>query len=428
MAQTEDKEQGNSTNVEMPTIVDTSTAEVKPGEIQEVDDANTDYDGNKVEFLKVANADETQEENQDSAQEKHNEEKSEKGQEKVLKKDDKPSEDQEEDYKAKYEELKAKFEQSSSDESQPATQAEFASDYVKRLNALVKEKGEDVLNDPNFNFYQNFDAEKVDMNDTQTVLGLLKRQMSIEYPELSREEVEQEIEEKYEPLLNKDEYTSDDAEYRKSLRSLKIEGAKAKNFLAQKSNDYKLPNVEDIQDGFTKPKLTPEQQQAIEKAEETYKNGVETFTSKVKDNGILLDVKDITKGEIENISFKPSEQAVEMTKQYMLEGRNDAFFNRFVQKDESGKAISVDADSMAEAITWGIDKQKIVKTLIDQGISIGKSQADKEYNNTSFDSSTSGGNVSRPGKPNEAEVIGSIAAQIRSQQREDRDRNPWDNY
>jgi len=416
----ENKQEHTDTNDSgtTPIIQDTDAQTQNSGVVVDVD-SNKDYTGNEVEFLNVEKPknDETQEQGngKETRQEVEtgNQENNQEESEEVLK----------EDYKSKYEELKAKLEETQLSNSQSdVSEGVFANDYIKRLNALVKDKGEDVLNDPNFKFYQEFDESKVDLSDTGTALELLKRQMSIEHPHLSKSEIDDEVGEKYEPLINKDEYDESDSEYKRAKRSLKIEGAKAKNFLAEKSKDYQLPQLEEIQTATSKqPKLTPEQQQEIEKAEETYKNGVESFTSQISEKGINMNVKEFTKGAVETLSFKPSKEAIERTKQYMLEGRNDRFFNQFVQKDEQGRAVSVDADTMAEAITWSNDKAKIMKTLIDQGISIGKELNDQEYNNTDFKTggdSGGGGNISRPKKVTDKDIMLSLSKQIKAAQRE----------
>lgn len=320
------------------------------------------------------------------------------------KQEDEPQEKREEaqiDPK-EYERLKSEYEQLKQ-QSQSQPQTDFASERIAQLNQLVKDKGEEVLNDPNFQFFQRFNSENYNVSNKDDALELLKHQHRMRYQDLSPEEIDGILQDNYASLFD-DEIDTGDDDYQRDLRKLKRDSIEAKNFLAEKGKEYALPEVK-----VDKP--SEEELKKIEEANKVYNEGVETFSNNL--DQISFDVKEMTDGAVENLNYRVSNESKKMVESYLKKGKNDEFFNQFVSQDDSGN-VQVDANSMAEAIVWGNEKENIIKTLIHQGISIGEERADDRYDKTSLDEPKSKGG-DRKDKDTKSSMLNSIAQSIRNE-------------
>jgi len=369
---TEDK----SNEVEMPTLSDSRVTSNFEFDVEDDNKQNQDKD----EVRQESGKDKPQDKQEDDSQER---------QEAQVKKEE-------------YERLKNEYEQLKQ-QSQSQPQTDFASERIAQLNQLVRDKGEDILNDPNFQFFQRFDSDKYNVSNKDDALELLRHQHRMRYQDLNSDEVEGILRDNYASLFDDDVDTGDE-DYQRDLRKLKRDSIEAKNFLAEKGKEYALPDVQ-----VNKP--SEEELKKIEDANRAYNEGVESFSNNL--NQISFDVKEMTDGAVENLNYRVSDESKKMVESYLKKGRNDEFFNQFVSQDDSGN-VQVDANSMAEAIVWGNEKENIIKTLIHQGISIGEERADDRYDKTSLDEPKSQGG-DRKEKDTASSMLNSIAQSIRNE-------------
>lgn len=229
------------------------------------------------------------------------------------------------------------------------SQNPFANEAIKKLNELAQ-AGVDV-NSSEFWKWQAIELDKFDTSQRGDALELRRLELEVDNPTLNAKQIDRLLKRSY-PALFSDEYTAEDTEYQEALEDLSIDATRSVTKLVKHKESVQLPKV-DLQQKEVDT-------QAQQKAREEFLRDVKTNVSNYK--GFPIKLTD----DLE-INYQVSSDAKKYVESSIV--NNQSWFIDNYVKD--GK---VDYPRLSRDLTRIADFDNIAKTILEQGISIGKEQ------------------------------------------------------
>lgn len=253
------------------------------------------------------------------------------------------------------EEIKAQYEAKL---TEVTSKDPFANERVKKLNELAA-SGIDI-DSPDFWKWQYTDLEKFDTSTKEGGLSLKRLELEVEHPNLNEKQISRLLKRNY-PALFDESLDATDTEYQEALEDLSIDAATSVTKLKKHKESVQLPKV-DLQ--------KREQDEAAAKAaREAFIKDVRQSVQTYKEDPIKLS------DELE-IKYQPSEDAVKFAEASIINNQT-WFIDNYT--NESG----VDLPRLQRDMGRLADFDNIVKTVYEQGISIGREEVADTLENSS---------------------------------------------
>jgi len=234
----------------------------------------------------------------------------------------------------------------------------YANETVARLNELAA-SGIDI-DSPEFWKWQYTDLEKYDTSNVSQALELRKLELEIENPTLNEKQISRLLKKSY-PALFDETMTAEDTEYQEAMEDLSIDAIRSVTKLKKHKESVQLPKV-DLQ--------KKEQNEAAAKAaHEAFLKDVRTNVQSYAEEPIKLD-KDL------EIKYIPSDDVKKFIESSIV--NNQTFFVDNYVKDNK-----VDYSRLRRDMARLFDFDNIIKTVYEQGISVGKEQVVDSLENSS---------------------------------------------
>lgn len=278
------------------------------------------------------------------------------------------------------EELNAKFEERL---KEVTSKDPFANEQIKKLNELAA-AGIDT-NSPDFWKWQYEDLDKYDTSTKEGGLSLRRLELEIENPQLKPNQIERLLKRAY-PALFDENIDAEDTEYQEAIEDLSIDATRSVTKLKKHQESVTLPKVD--------LKKKEEEEKAAKAAREHFIKDVRTNVQNYKEDPIRLS------DELE-IKYSPSEDAVKFVESSII--NNQTFFIDNYTTEEG-----IDYNRLNRDLGRIHDFDNIVKTVYEQGISIGR----EEVADTLENSST---NIQEQKKDTAKSIKEQIGEQLRNQ-------------
>ena len=234
----------------------------------------------------------------------------------------------------------------------------FANERVKKLNELAA-AGIDI-DSPDFWKWQYTDLNEFDPSTKEGGLTLKKLELEIERPNLNEKQVQRLLKRNY-PALFDELLDTTDSEYQEALEDLSIDASASVTKLKKHKESVQLPKI-DLK--------SKEQEEAASKAaRESFVKDVRQSVQTYKEDPIKL-ADDL------EIKYQPSEDAVKFAEASII--NNQTWFIDNYTTDKG-----VDLPRLQRDMGRLKDFDNIVKTVYEQGISIGREEVADTLENSS---------------------------------------------
>tara|TARA_R110000803_G_scaffold44486_1_gene94126 strand:+ start:132 stop:1250 length:1119 start_codon:yes stop_codon:yes gene_type:complete len=253
------------------------------------------------------------------------------------------------------EELKAEYDTKL---TEATSKDPFANERVKKLNELAA-AGIDI-DSPDFWKWQYTNVEDFDTSTKEGGLSLKRLELEVEHPNLNDKQIDRLLKRGY-PALFDESLDATDTEYQEALEDLSIDASTSVTKLKKHKESVQLPKV-DLQ-------KREQEEKAAKAASETFIKEVRESVQKYKEDPIKLS------DDLE-IKYQPSEDAVKFAESSMI--NNQTWFI-----DNYANENGVDFPRLQRDMGRIRDFDNIVKTVYEQGISIGREEVADTLENSS---------------------------------------------
>lgn len=244
--------------------------------------------------------------------------------------------------------------------SKVQNEPKFANESIKKLNELAA-AGIDVDSE-DFWKWQVTDIEKFDTTKVEDALELKRLELEIENPTLNKTQIQRLLKRSY-PVLFDSSYDANDTEYQEAMEDLSIDAVRSTTKLKQHKEKLTLPKV-NLQE--------KEQMEAQSKAAR------EAFVLDVRKNVQSYTEEPIKLKENLEIKYAPSNETKKFVESSII--NNESFF-----LDNYVKEGNIDFERLRRDMTRIYDFDNIIKTVFEQGISVGKDEVADVIENASED-------------------------------------------
>lgn len=234
----------------------------------------------------------------------------------------------------------------------------FANETIAKLNELAS-SGIDV-DSPDFWKWQYTDLDKYDTSNVNQALELRKLELELENPNLNEQQINRLLKRSYSALFD-ESYDAEDTEYKEAMEDLSIDATRGVTKLKQHKESVQLPKV-DLQQ--------KEQNEAEAKAAH------EAFLKDVRKNVQSYVEEPIKLDNNLEIKYIPNDDTKKFVESSIV--NNQTWFVDNYVKDNN-----VDYPRLRRDMARIHDFDKIVKTVYEQGISVGKDQVVDNLENAS---------------------------------------------
>lgn len=225
----------------------------------------------------------------------------------------------------------------------------FANEMIQKLNELAKADVD--VSSKEFWKWQAIEIDKFNSSQKEDALELRRLELEVENPTLNANQINRLLKRSY-PALFSDDYTAEDTEYQEALEDLSIDATRSVTKLKKHKESVQLPKI-DLQQ-------KEQDEAAARKAKEEFVRDVRKNVSDYKGFGIKLQDDLEINYQISNDAKKYAESSIVNNQSWFV--------------DNYVKDGVVDFPRLTRDMTRLADFDNIVKTVYEQGISIGKEQ------------------------------------------------------
>jgi len=234
----------------------------------------------------------------------------------------------------------------------------FANETIARLNELAS-SGIDI-DSPDFWKWQYTDVDKYDTSNTQQALELRRLELELENPNLNERQIARLLKRSY-PALFDESLDAQDTEYQEAMEDLSIDATRSVTKLKKHKESVQLPKV-DLQQ-------KEQNEVAAKAAHEAFLKDVRQSVQSYTEEPIKLD-KNL------EIKYIPSDDTKKFVESSIVNNQT-WFVDNYVNENK------VDYARLRRDMARIYDFDKIVKTVYEQGISVGKEQVVDNLENAS---------------------------------------------
>jgi hypothetical protein len=234
----------------------------------------------------------------------------------------------------------------------------FANETIARLNELAT-SGIDI-DSPDFWKWQYTDVDKYDISNTQQALELRRLELELENPNLNEKQIARLLKRSYSALFD-ESYDAQDTEYQEAMEDLSIDATRSVTKLKKHKESVQLPKV-DLQQ-------KEQNESAAKAAQEAFLKDVRQNVQSYTEEPIKLD-KNL------EIKYIPSDDTKKFVESSIVNNQT-WFVDNYVKENK------IDYPRLQRDMARIHDFDKIVKTVYEQGISVGKEQVVDNLENAS---------------------------------------------
>lgn len=234
----------------------------------------------------------------------------------------------------------------------------FANETIARLNELAT-SGIDI-DSPDFWKWQYTDVDKYDISNTQQALELRRLELELENPNLNEKQIARLLKRSYSALFD-ESFDAQDTEYQEAMEDLSIDATRSVTKLKKHKESVQLPKV-DLQQ-------KEQNESAAKAAQEAFLKDVRQNVQSYTEEPIKLD-KNL------EIKYIPSDDTKKFVESSIVNNQT-WFVDNYVKENK------IDYPRLQRDMARIHDFDKIVKTVYEQGISVGKEQVVDNLENAS---------------------------------------------
>ena len=234
----------------------------------------------------------------------------------------------------------------------------FANETIARLNELAT-SGIDI-DSPDFWKWQYTDVDKYDISNTQQALELRRLELELENPNLNEKQIARLLKRSYSALFD-ESFDTQDTEYQEAMEDLSIDATRSVTKLKKHKESVQLPKV-DLQQ-------KEQNESAAKAAQEAFLKDVRQNVQSYTEEPIKLD-KNL------EIKYIPSDDTKKFVESSIVNNQT-WFVDNYVKENK------IDYPRLQRDMARIHDFDKIVKTVYEQGISVGKEQVVDNLENAS---------------------------------------------
>lgn len=226
-------------------------------------------------------------------------------------------------------------------------QPQFANETIAKLNELAK--GGIDIDSQDFWKWQYTDLDNYDTSNKSQAMELVQLELELENPNLNERQINRLLKKSYGALFD-ESFSAEDTEYQEAMEDLSIDAIRSVTKLKKHKESVQLPKV-DIQ--------KKEQEEAAQKAaHEAFLKDVRKEVQAYNEEPIKLD-KDL------EIKYIPNDDTKKFVESSII--NNQSWFVDNYTKDNK-----IDYPRLKRDMARIHDFDNIVKTVYEQGISVGK--------------------------------------------------------
>jgi len=234
----------------------------------------------------------------------------------------------------------------------------FANETIARLNELAM-SGIDI-DSPDFWKWQYTDVDKYDISNTQQALELRRLELELENPNLNEKQIARLLKRSYSALFD-ESFDAQDTEYQEAMEDLSIDATRSVTKLKKHKESVQLPKVD---------------LQQKEQNESDAKAAQEAFLKDVRQNVQSYTEEPIKLDKNLEIKYIPSDDTKKFVESSIVNNQT-WFVDNYVKENK------IDYPRLQRDMARIHDFDKIVKTVYEQGISVGKEQVVDNLENAS---------------------------------------------
>ena len=234
----------------------------------------------------------------------------------------------------------------------------FANETIARLNELAT-SGIDI-DSPDFWKWQYTDVDKYDISNTQQALELRRLELELENPNLNEKQIARLLKRSYSALFD-ESFDAQDTEYQEAMEDLSIDATRSVTKLKKHKESVQLPKVD---------------LQQKEQNESDAKAAQEAFLKDVRQNVQSYTEEPIKLDKNLEIKYIPSDDTKKFVESSIVNNQT-WFVDNYVKENK------IDYPRLQRDMARIHDFDKIVKTVYEQGISVGKEQVVDNLENAS---------------------------------------------
>lgn len=234
----------------------------------------------------------------------------------------------------------------------------FANETIARLNELAM-SGINI-DSPDFWKWQYTDVDKYDISNTQQALELRRLELELENPNLNEKQIARLLKRSYSALFD-ESFDAQDTEYQEAMEDLSIDATRSVTKLKKHKESVQLPKVD---------------LQQKEQNESDAKAAQEAFLKDVRQNVQSYTEEPIKLDKNLEIKYIPSDDTKKFVESSIVNNQT-WFVDNYVKENK------IDYPRLQRDMARIHDFDKIVKTVYEQGISVGKEQVVDNLENAS---------------------------------------------